>query len=104
MGCNKTPQDTMSFGYSSDFPAFLTYRTCVYISCVDMIQAAFYKGMRAESFANMLLELHTKKYHRGYLEREYELEQFQLIGVNINEQGIFSRFGNKSEYNSGLPQ
>jgi rRNA pseudouridine-1189 N-methylase Emg1 (Nep1/Mra1 family) len=43
---------------------------------IDMMRVLFDKGVRPESFAEMLLELHSKKHIDDYLRREFAMVHF----------------------------
>ena len=103
MGWNKKSLDLMPYGYGEKFPAFLTHRAGVDKILLDIMRPAFDKGMRPHAFAGLLLELHSKKYSRDYLNREHELEKLRFLGVNVDEKEMFSEFSDKSKYAGSVP-
>lgn len=75
MGYNPTSRSRLPFGLGEYFPAFFTHRAAVDMSVIDMMQALFDKGVRPESYAETMLELHSKKHTDDYLRREFAIEQ-----------------------------
>jgi hypothetical protein len=65
----------LPFGLGQHVTAFFTHRSAVDMPVIDMMRALFNMGVRPESFAEMLLELHSKKYIDDYLKREFAIEQ-----------------------------
>ena len=79
MGWNRYSLQYLPFGYGNEFPAFLTWISGVDIVIIDMMRSLFDKGVRPESFTEMLLELHSKEYTRLYLKRENLLQRDMRI-------------------------
>jgi hypothetical protein len=93
MGYNSTSRCRLPFGLGEYFPAFITHRSAVDMSVIDMMRAFFDKGVRPESFAETLLELHSKKHMDDYLKREFAIEQRRSFAVKKPE--MFSTFADK---------
>ena len=62
-----------AFGRGDEFPAFFTWHAGLDKTLLDMMRFEFDKGMRPESFSNMILELHAKEYTRAWLKYEREI-------------------------------
>jgi hypothetical protein len=62
----------------------------------------FNKGVRPEAFSDMLLELHSKRYFKDYLEREYLMKRSDST-LTPRLKTLFSTFGDKSKYAGCVP-
>jgi hypothetical protein len=51
----------LPYCYGDDFPTFFTWRAGLDTTLLDQMRAYIDKGMQPETFANHLLEFHTKK-------------------------------------------
>jgi hypothetical protein len=60
----------LPYSIGDELPAYFTWRAGIAMQLIDLMQAIFYKGTRPESFANILLEMHTKR--RSKLAVKYE--------------------------------
>ena len=87
----------LAFGYGDEFPAFLTWRAGVDKKVLDLMRPAFDKGMRPDGLSSLLLELHTKKYTRSYVSREYDLRRKRQLQPNLRAD-MFSQFSDKSKF------
>jgi hypothetical protein len=70
MGYNPKSRCRLPFGFGKYFPAFFTHHSTVDMLVIDMMRPLFDKGVRPESFADMLLELDSKKHMDMPLSRE----------------------------------
>jgi hypothetical protein len=77
MGYDPKSLPLTSMGSGDEFPAFLTWRAGLDKDLIDMMRAMFDKGVRPESFSDMLLEMHSKHHVRAWLryERAYAQEK-----------------------------
>ena len=103
MGWDQASISLLPNGYGDLFPAMLTSRGGVDNHIVDFMRAAFDKGVRPESFSDMMLEFHTKKYTQDYSFREHNLSAQRAsvvpFGNSHHDPGMFSHFGDKKQYN-----
>ena len=96
-------------GHGEQFPAFLTHRSGVDKLLIDMMRPLYDKGIRPHNMSALLLELHSKKYHRDYLRRE------RLLAVNVApgsidsylgvrlDTGMYSDWADKTKYAGLVP-
>jgi hypothetical protein len=69
---------------------------------IDVMRALFDKGVRLEYFAEMLLELYSKKHIDDYLRREFAIEQRGSFAVETPQ--MFSTFiADKMRYAGLVP-
>ena len=64
MGYNKETVSLLPNGYGLYFPSFLSHRSGLDKSVLDLMRPLFDNGLRVEAFYNLLKELHTKEYYR----------------------------------------
>lgn len=101
MGYNPISRTHLPHGLGRLFPAFLSFRAAVDNSVIDMMRALFDKGVRPESFAETILELHSKTYFEAYLLRELEIERTRAF-LNTTPS-MFSEFADKRNYAGLVP-
>jgi hypothetical protein len=101
MGYNPTSRCRLPFGLGEYFPAFFTHIGAVDLSVIDMMRAFFDKGVRPESFAETMLELHSKKHIDDHLRREFAIEQRGSFAVKKPQ--MFSSFADKTRYAGLVP-
>lgn len=53
--------------------------------------------------SDTLLELHTKKYTKDYIKREYALLRAKSELVHVMDPGMYSTFGDKKKYGGLVP-
>jgi hypothetical protein len=101
MGYNLMPRCRLPFGLGLSFPAFFTHRSAVDMSVIDVMRAFFDKGIQPESFAESMLELHSKKHMDDYVKWEFAIEQRHSFAVK--KPKMFSTFVDKTHYAGLLP-
>jgi hypothetical protein len=101
MGYHPNSRCRLPFGLGEYFPAFFTHRSAVDMSVIDMMRPFFNKGVRPESFAETMLELHSKKHTDDHLRREFAIEQRSAFAVKKPE--MFSAFADKTRYAGLVP-
>ena len=62
----------------------------------------FVKEIRPEALSKLLLQLYSKKYHADYIKHKHGLERLWLLGINVDDKGMFSKFSNKMKYNNSV--
>lgn len=64
-----------------------------------------FQKVRFESYSKMLLELHSKRYTKLYLEREYQLQRHraEVYGSANSDPEMFSTFNDKELYGGLVP-
>jgi hypothetical protein len=84
--------------YGEDFPAFLTHRSGVDKLIIDLMRPLFNKGLKPASFAQTLLELHSKRFTKDWIKHEIELQKNigDILGGRDHE--MFSAFNDKLKY------
>ena len=102
MGYNSVSRTKLPYGLGRFFPAFFTFRAGVDNSVISLMRALFGKGVRPESFAETILEMHSKKYHEDYLLREFEIERSSAFFVT-RRPPMFSEFADKLNYAGLVP-
>jgi hypothetical protein len=102
MGWDKSSVPHLPWGYSMEFPAFLTRRNGLDMEVVDLMRQAFEKGVRPEALSKIMLELHTKRYTKAYIKREYNLSHHRLLQPDY-DPGMYSTFGDKKRYGGLVP-
>lgn len=107
MGWNKHSLPLFPFGYGLEFPALLTWKAGVDKVVVDMMRPLFDKGLKPESFSNMLLELHTAEFGIKSLKHEYEIRerksQHRLATASNEKFEPLGDFADKLKYRGVVP-
>ena len=65
------------------FPAYLTEKGALDTQLVDMLRPLFDSGMRAETFARMILELHSKEFTRRAIRREMRNRKLKALKQKV---------------------
>jgi hypothetical protein len=96
----------------SDFPAWLTHRSGLDITVVQLMRSCFNSSMGPSSFAELLRENHTRRYHhlcRHYysilhkrMERQFNMGDISRHLFNHSFES-FSTFSDSKGYNGYLP-
>jgi hypothetical protein len=96
-------------GHGDEFPAFLTHRSGVDNLIIDMMRPLYDKGIRPHNMSDLLLEMHSKKYHQRYIRRERllakgvapgSLDTFLGLGADTS---MYSTFADKTKYAGLVP-
>ena len=102
MAYDARSRELLPFGYGDEFPAFLTKRGGVDLALIDMMRPLFDKGLRPEAFSRTLLELHTKRYTKAYIQREHLLARDRRLDSRL-PAAMFSSFADKKGYAGLVP-
>lgn len=86
MGWDERSLPFTAFGKGSDFPEILTKKSGIDKSLMKLLRASMNRGMMAQTFANVMKEMHSLKYYEEFVSREY--------GVALNEDNGDARKGN----------
>ena len=104
MGWNKISIATLPFGFGTEFPAYLTWRSGVDLTIIDLMRSLFDKGVRPESFSNLLLEMHTKEYTKIVIKRERMFERDKHFNPSgYSRKHLFSEFVDNNGYAGFVP-
>jgi hypothetical protein len=104
MGWNMTSLAHMPHGFGTKFPAFLSWRSGLDKTVLDLMRPLVDAGVRPETYSNILLELHSKEYTRIYIHREQEITRMKRVDCTVaQKRGLFSSFADKSKYNGFVP-
>jgi len=86
-------------------PPFFSWKGRFYNVFVEKMHPLFDKGFQAESFANLILKPHTKRYTRDWClykrDTSYKLIIPQAIVLNPISQDLFWAFGDKAKQKKG---
>ena len=106
MGYDRAVLTQLPHGRGDEFPAFFMHRSGVDKRIISLMRPLFNYGVRPDSFAKMLLELHTLEHATWHLFREHLLA-FQRKSVARTAHSIpddlFSDFGDRTRYDGASP-
>lgn len=104
MAWNQESLARMPYGYGEEFPAFFTWRGGVDCKVIDIMRPLFNKGVRPETLAMTMQELHMKTWTDKYIRRENDLmRDVRLDPDKPRQVGMFSGFADKSKYAGMVP-
>ena len=104
MGWDKRILPLFPDGRGKQFPAILTKRSGFCNSLIDIMRPLFDKGIRPESFSDLLLELHTKEWTRRYIMYEREVARNDRLSPGYAKRApLFSDFGDCLYYDGEVP-
>jgi hypothetical protein len=105
MGYNARSRKRLPYGLGNLFPAFLTHKGAIDMTIIDLMRPLFNAGVRPKQFADILLELASKKYHQRYLHREQDIKRKRDNGfqTEYKKGQMFSEFKDKDGYGAILP-
>lgn len=85
---------------SEEFPAFLTRKSGIDKTVLDLMFPLINKGMRPQAISNLLLELHSKEYTRCHIRYEEDNGHKSRLGVGFAE---YSQFDDDFAYRGKVP-
>ena len=95
--------------FRTHFKTVFTKKGGVHEDIVSMLEADLTTGMRGEQFANKIMELQTKEYHRQYIQREREFLRSREVGSGVDKgprvaqlKEFFSDFDDPDGYDGRL--
>jgi len=109
MGYNPKSVALLPYGFHLHFPAVLTHRGALSMQVVDLMRPLFDAGVRPNTLSSLLLEMHTKRYHREYICREHLLHRAAggitaaLFAESKSQPAMFSAFDDKTKYAGLVP-
>lgn len=86
---------------SEEFPAFLTRKSGVDKSIIDMMRPLINHGIRPDAISSLLLELHSKEYQRSFIRYEEDNSYRCRFGGSYDE---YSEFDDVFGYNDKVPR
>jgi len=105
MGYDARSTCRLPYGWGDEVPCFFTRKSAVDYEIIDDIRPMFNKGVRPESYSDILLEQHTKEHMRQLKKRENEIERKRksaaVTGYVVPE--LFGEFGDKKGYAGLVP-
>jgi hypothetical protein len=101
----------ISFGHGPPFPAYLTFKSGIDKSLLDLLCALTSRGIQPETFSEILTKMHaTKHYSNEMIDREYLLasllssSDYSAEFAGTAWKGtLFSNFDDKQKYNGRIP-
>ena len=80
----------------------LTKQSGIDKTLLKLLRASINRGVRSETFAKILEEMHSLKYYDDYIEQEYGIVFEEENGV-ANKGVFFSSFSSRKFYNGAIP-
>jgi hypothetical protein len=71
IGWDSDSMARMAYGRGERFPAILTYKSAVDKDVLNLLRAVMNRGVRPETFSDILKELHSIKYFGEMIDREW---------------------------------
>jgi hypothetical protein len=103
MGYNPTSVEMLPYGWGNHFPAFFTHRGAVDKSVIDLMRPLFNYGVRPLQLHKILLEQSTKKHHRQWIAREYDIKLKRKTDPTYKKNNYFSQFKDPTQYAGKVP-
>lgn len=102
MGWDERILPIYNYGRGYRFPAYFTHRSGIDKSLLDLLRALTPRGIRPETFSDIMTEVQGKEYTKQMIDREYLLASGIEKGT-IRKGTLFSSFCDKVYYNGLIP-
>jgi hypothetical protein len=110
MGWDLDSLPLINFGRGRQFPAYLTHKSGIDKTLLDLLRALIPRGIRPETFSDIVTEMNAKQYSNEMIDREYLLASLlsssdsSADSAGTIEKGtLFSNFDDKQKYNGNIP-
>jgi hypothetical protein len=106
MGWDSDSLAHMAYGRGERFPAILSRKSAVDKDVLNLLRAVMNRGVRPETFSDILKELHSIKYFGEMIDREYRLASGEAKNngeTSACRGSLFSHFSDRKKYNGAIP-
>ena len=106
MGWDSKSLPHMAYGRGERFPAFVSHRSGVDKGLLNLLRAVMNRGVRPETFSDIIRELHAINYFGHMIDREYRLasgEAKKQDESSVRKGSLFSNFSDRQKYNGAIP-
>jgi hypothetical protein len=97
MEWNPKTMALLPYSVGEELPAYFTWRAGIDMQLIDLMWALFDKGTRPGSFANILLEMHTKRWSKLAVKYEKRLRLDKALN-KVRSYEAYSSFADPTQY------
>ncbi len=106
MGWDSDSLAHMAYGRGERFPAVLSRQSAVDKDVLNLLRAVMNRGVRPETFSDILKELHSIKYFGEMIDRECRLASGEAKDngeTSVRRGNLFSHFSDRKKHNGAIP-
>jgi hypothetical protein len=106
MGWDSESLPHMAYGRGERFPAILSHRSGVDKGLLNLLRAVINRGVRPETFSDIITELHSLDYFGQMIDREYRSasgEAKEQEESSVTKGSLFSNSSDRQKYNGAIP-